>query len=110
MGVNAVIGIVGAMILGAVRYLNSTKETLDAVKAGTDIFGLIKRLLHFGAKDETPTESEIERARILTGALRGLAPLGLLEYLLWATKAVIAVFMVVRYLEWIQRFWSAPRT
>lgn len=77
--------------------LDVRKTSLDATEAATEMFNSGKKLLHIDTpdKDEEPvTDPEVARAHAAADLIRSYAFFGLLEYLLWATRAIAVIWAV----------------
>ncbi len=116
MDVGAIIAAISAFFASLGAAIGFTKNALDTTKSATELFDSGKRLLHIAEPDESeaadteapPTDAEVARARAAADLIRSYAVFGFLEYLLWATRAIIVMLALTRWVDTMTR-WYAPR-
>ncbi len=112
-GAGPVFAIIGGVIFWLRQMLGLTKE-LETTKTAQDAFGAGQRLLRLPGAPKRPDQGEqdqsgavdsqdIERARATADLLRSYIPFGFLEYLLWTTRAVVLVTVMLKLLDFFAR-------
>lgn len=113
LGIGGAFTAIGGFIYWLRQVLGLTKE-LETTKTAQDAFGAGQRLLRLPNAPKRPDQDEqsqsgpidaqeIERARAAADLLRSYIPFGFLEYLLWATRAVVLVTVMLKLLDFFAR-------
>jgi len=116
LDIGAIIAAIGGVFAWLGAAIGFTKNALDTTKSATELFDSGKRLLHIAEPDTSkspetevpPTDIEVERARAAADLIRSYAFFGFLEYLLWATKAIVVILALTRWFDTMTR-WYRPR-
>ncbi len=104
---------IGPVIVGIRQFLGLTQDTIKTTQSATEALNAGKRLLHISADDadagadqdtgSEPTDRDVERARAMADLIRSFAIFGFLEYLLWATRAVLMLVALLRMQASVER-------